>query len=48
MGKCKLICPNGETECCICCGKQENCNARCDDMDRYEFAEECEDYETGE
>ena len=46
MGRCKLECPDGETECCICCTKQDSCQCRCDDMDSYEYAEECEDYET--
>ncbi len=46
MGKCKLECPDGETECCICCTKQGSCQCRCDDMDSYEYAEECEKYET--
>lgn len=47
MGYCKLECPNGETERCICCTKQDSsCQCRCDDMDSYEYAEECEDYET--
>ena len=45
MGRCKLECPDGETECCICCTKQDSCQCRCDDMDSYEYAEECEDYE---
>ena len=36
MGRCKLDCPDGETQCCICCTKQ----------DSYEYAEECEEYET--
>ena len=45
MGYCKIECPDSETECCICCDKQGFCGTRCDDMDRYEFAEECEDYE---
>ena len=44
MGYCKLDCPNGEIECCICCEKQDSCQCRCDDMDSYEYAEECEDY----
>ncbi len=34
------------TQCCICCTKQDSCQCRCDDMDSYEYAEECEDYET--
>ena len=46
MGRCKLDCPDGETECCICCTKQDSCQCRCDDMGSYEYAEECEDYET--
>lgn len=47
MGYCKLDCPDGETECCIfCCDKQDSCQCRCDDMDSYEYAEECEEYET--
>ena len=39
MGYCKLDCPDDETECCICCTKQDSCQCRCD-----EYAEECEDY----
>lgn len=46
MGRCKLECPDGETQCCICCTKQDSCQCRCSDMDIYEEAEECEDYET--
>lgn len=46
MGRCKLYCPNDETECCICCEKQDSCQYKCDDMDSYEYAEECEEYET--
>lgn len=44
MGRCKLECPDGETECYICCTKQDSCQCRCDEMDSYEYAEECEDY----
>lgn len=44
MGRCKLECPDGETECCICCTKQDSCQCRCDEMDSYEYAEECEEY----
>lgn len=44
MGKCELECPDGGTECCICCEKQDGCDNRCDMMDSYEYAEECEDY----
>ena len=32
------------TKCCICCEKQGGCDNRCDMMDSYEYAEECEDY----
>ena len=42
--RCKLECPDGETECCICCTKQDSCQCKCDDMDSYEYAEDCEDY----
>lgn len=45
MGYCKLGCPDGETECCICCEKQYSCRYKCDDMDSYEYVEECEEYE---
>ena len=34
-----------ETQCCICYAKQDSCQNRCDDMDSYEYAEECEEYE---
>ena len=47
MGKCELECPDGGTECCICCEKQGGCDNRCDMMDSYEYAEECENYEAG-
>lgn len=40
MGRCKLDCPSGETECCICCDKQDSCQCRCDMMDSYEYADE--------
>lgn len=39
---CTRECPDGETECCICCDK--DCVCRCDDMDSYEFAEDCPEY----
>lgn len=44
MGYCKLECPDGETQCCICCEKQDGCDNQCDMMDSYEYAEDCEDY----
>ena len=40
MGYCKLECPDGETECCICCTKNDFCQCKCDDMDSYEYAED--------
>nr|DAT33282.1 MAG TPA: hypothetical protein [Caudoviricetes sp.] len=46
MGRCKIDCHDGETECYICCDKQDYCQCRCDDTDSYEYAEECEEYET--
>lgn len=42
MGYCKLECPDGETEYCICCEKLGGCDNRCDMMDSYEYAEDCE------
>lgn len=44
MGYCKLEYPESEPYCCICCTKQEECDCKCDDMDSYEYAEECEEY----
>ena len=44
MGYCKLECPDGEAKCCIYCTKQDSCQCRCDDMDSYEYAEECKEY----
>ena len=44
MGRCKLDCPDGETECCICCTKHDSCQCKCDDMNSSEYAEECPDY----
>lgn len=47
MGKCKTECSDGETECCIYCEKKKNfCPDKCNIMDGYEYAEECEEYET--
>ena len=44
MGYCKIECPDGEPYCCIRCDKQGGCDNRCDMMDSYEYAEDCEDY----
>ena len=44
MGSCKLECPDGETKRCVYCEKQDGCDNRCDMMDSYEYAEDCEDY----
>ena len=41
---CTRECPVGETECCICCSKSESCWTKCDEMDSYEFAEDCPEY----
>lgn len=48
MGRCKTECSDGETECCIYCEKKKKfCPDKCNIMDGYEYAEECEEYETG-
>lgn len=44
MGYCKIECPDGEIECCICCNKQNSCNAKCAEMDMYKYAEDCGEY----
>ena len=44
MGYCKIECLDGEKQCCICCEKRDSCKCRCDEMDSYEYAEECEEY----
>lgn len=36
MGRCKLECPDGETECCICCEKRDSCQCQCDMMDSFD------------
>lgn len=41
---CTRECPVGETECCICCDKLGECGIQCDEMDSYEFAEDCPEY----
>lgn len=49
MGVCRLSCskhPDKEMECCICCEETEFCKDKCDDMDNYEYAEDCPDYLT--
>ena len=33
MGRCKLECPDGEAECCICCTKQDSCQLIRVDLD---------------
>lgn len=49
MGRCKLECPDGETGCCICCEKQDTCLGKCNTIDDYEYAEQCDEYvEEGE
>lgn len=44
MGRCKLECPDGETECCICCSKHDSCPFKCNTIDDYEYSEECDEY----
>ena len=39
---CTRECPEGEIECCNYCFRE--CRQRCDDMDNYEFAEDCPEY----
>ncbi len=43
---CKLICivDIGIRKCCMECEKHEECNILCDDLDQYEYMEECPDY----
>lgn len=41
---CRFYCQEGENECCICCDKLGECCAPCEDMDSYEFAEDCPEY----
>lgn len=40
---CQRECPEGETLCCICCAKVEQCDEKCDDMDLYEAVDERDD-----
>lgn len=53
MGYCKLDCPDGKTECCICCTKQDFCQCRCDErtfknMNREEqICETCKENDNG-
>lgn len=49
MGICRLSClkhPGKGMECYICCEEAEFCKDKCDDMDNYEYAEDCPDYLT--
>ena len=39
---CTRECTEGEIECCDYCFR--DCRQRCDDMDNYEFAEDCPEY----
>ena len=43
---CKQICSAdpGIHKCCLECEKHEECNILCDDLDQYEYMEECPDY----
>lgn len=44
MGRCKLDCPYGKTECCICCEDRDSCYYKCNRIDDYEYSEECDEY----
>lgn len=41
---CRNICPFGQDKCCLECPDQEECQIQCDDLDAYEFVENCPDY----
>lgn len=41
---CRNICPFGQDKCCLECPDQEECQIQCDDLDSYEFVENCPDY----
>ena len=43
---CKQICSvdPGIHKCCLECEKYKECNILCDDLDQYEYMEECPDY----
>ena len=43
---CKRLCivDIGNWKCCMECEKHEECNILCDDLDQYEYMEECPDY----
>lgn len=43
-GMCKLLCTEGEDYCCICCQKRSECRWQCDDLDDYEYTEDCPNY----
>lgn len=42
--RCRNICPFGQDKCCLECPDQEECQIQCDDLDAYEFVENCPDY----
>lgn len=44
MGYCILECEDGGTRCCICCPEREERGCGCDDMNGYEYAEDCPNY----
>ena len=43
---CKRLCivDIGNRKCCMECERHEECNILCDDLDQYEYMEECEHY----
>jgi len=41
---CKNYCLYGQNACCLECQIKDQCNIQCDDLDQYEYMEECPDY----
>lgn len=46
MGKCKVECivDSKNDKCCLECEEYKTCNMVCDDLDCYEYVEDCPDY----
>lgn len=42
---CKNYCLYGQNACCLECQIKDQCNIQCDDIDSYEYAVECQDYD---
>lgn len=43
-GKCSLSCPENLDYCCICCPNKEEYKTQCDNLDSYEYTENCPEY----